>query len=83
MNNLEQAEIDWFNKSSGEGMVKLNRGGWVYLYFTEIDGVDSNNWAYPKEGEQNLPSKGDKCLVKVYEDTTFTQIEYCKTTKGA
>jgi hypothetical protein len=47
-----RGRIQWFDASSGEGMVESEDGMAYYLNFTCIDGIDRNNWAYPTAADQ-------------------------------
>lgn len=74
-----QAEVRWFDYTSGEGMVRLNDGRSVFMHFTAIQGIDKNNHQWPTNDDQ-LKLRliaGKRCLVDLIEDTTFTQVGLC------
>lgn len=70
-------KIQWFDGTSGEGMVVLEDGRSVYCHFTAIDSVDKHCWAYPNEFDQGYLStiKGRECKVKLYENLYSVQCD--------
>lgn len=47
------ATVNWFDASSGEGIVTvLESGETLYLNFTCIAGIDRNNYQWPTEADR-------------------------------
>ncbi len=72
-----EAQLHWFDASSGEGMIKVN-GDSLYVHFSCIAGIDKNGYAFPKASDQILLSNlkpGDACKVTVYVNGYSARIE--------
>jgi len=70
-----QAQISWFDASSGEGMVRVAATDFspemnLYLHFSAIEGISKNNYAWPAEADlpklRELEAGGVPCLVSIY-----------------
>jgi cold shock protein len=60
--------VHWFDKSSGEGLIKSDEGTNYYVHYSAID--SKAKW-------KNLKDK-QKVKFQTVEDTTFTQVTLVK-----
>lgn len=65
-----KGKILWFDTLTGEGMIKAENGDNLYLHFTEIKGIDSNNLDWPADKDRDYLERirGKNCTFIVDND---------------
>lgn len=74
--SIETGYIQWFDHSSGEGIVVGDSGLSYYLHFTCIDGVSKNGFVAPLEADRGrLPRSGDRVTYTLYTNLYSSRVD--------
>lgn len=72
----QKATVRWFDKRSGEGMIRLADGSCAYVHYSAIS--PNLTKRFDKDVFWRLLFDGDEIEVKIFEDSHFRQVQEVK-----
>jgi hypothetical protein len=77
---IQDAKIRWFDRLSGQGLVRLNTGESIYIHWTAIVNPKLYGWDLQDDKIQAMLSDvipSADCYVNVHRDSHYNQINLC------